>query len=306
MSVDFAFLDSGTGGIPYLIHLLEVFPKADCVYIGDTANFPYGEKTHEQIVQGVLTCVEKIIKRFNPQIIVLACNTMSVNALDVLRSVYHDRQFVGTVPAIKLAASVSKKRAIGLLATRSTVEHPYNVDLKNHFAADCRMELRGDPELISFIEHESFTATEEERMKACEPAVEYFREKGCDAIILGCTHFLNVKKEMQKVCGQDIQVVDSVDGVVRRAMSLYGALRGNKLVCYPAEGVAENTAVEQSETAGVAARGRPATDGVTKELVTTAVVSPPKLFITGFSDKKDEKEYDVICTRYNLDFGGLL
>lgn len=261
--VDFAFLDSGTGGIPYLLHMLEIFPDASCVYVGDTANFPYGEKSHEQIVQCVIELVKKIIQRFDPKIIVIACNTMSVNALNVLREVYPEKQFVGTVPAIKLAASVSKKRVIGLLATHATVQNPYNMDLKNHFAADCKMVLRGDPDLISFIEHDSFTATESEREAACKPAVDYFLEQGCDVIILGCTHFLNLKKEMQKVCGSHITVVDSVDGVVNRAINLFHGAKSDDR-------------------------------------------TSPSLFITGFNDKKDEKEYDVICNRYNLIYGGKL
>ena len=86
--VDFAFLDSGTGGIPYLTYLLEKNPAASCVYIGDTANFPSGAKTHEEIVKCVLSITDRIIKSFNPRIIVIACNTMSVNTLDVLSFVH--------------------------------------------------------------------------------------------------------------------------------------------------------------------------------------------------------------------------
>ncbi len=298
--VDFAFLDSGTGGIPYLLHMLDIFPKASCVYVGDTANFPYGEKSHEQIVQCVIELVKKIIQRFDPKIIVIACNTMSVNALNVLREVYPETQFVGTVPAIKLAASVSKKRVIGLLATHATVQNPYNMDLKNHFAADCKMVLRGDPDLISFIEHESFTATESEREAACKPAVDYFSEQGCDVIILGCTHFLNLKKEMQKVCSSDITVVDSVDGVVNRAIDLYGALRGVP-------------AVRVAETASAGAQGEERfanefcfrfNDNGKQNIASPSLKS--KLFVTGFSDKNDEKEYNVLCSRFGLEFNGLL
>jgi len=266
MSVDFAFLDSGTGGIPYMLHLKEVCPSASCIYVGDTEHFPYGEKTHEEIVKYVLDCVKKIITKFDPKIIILACNTMSVNALDVLRDVYPEHLFVGTVPAIKLAATVSKKRCIGLLATNSTVNHPYNQDLKNHFAADCKMVLRGDPDLISFIEHESFTATEEERKAACVPVVEFFKKEGCDAIILGCTHFLNLKEEIQQVAAPEITVVDSVEGVTNRALSLHG----DKF------DICKGTDLKST------------------------------LFITGLSDKKDKKEYDVICNRYDLEFGGIL
>lgn len=262
--VDFAFLDSGTGGIPYLTYLLEKNPDASCVYIGDTANFPYGEKTHEEIVKCVLSITDRIIKSFNPRIIVIACNTMSVNTLDVLREVFPDTQFVGTVPAIKLAASVSKKRRIGLMATKATVENPYNIDLKNHFAADCELILRSDAKLISFIERESFTATKEECVKAVLPAVNFFKEKGCDAMILGCTHFLNLRDLIQEVAGDELKVVDSKDGVVKRALSILNSLPGHK--------------VEMGK---------------------------PKLFVTWLSEK-EKSEYDVICSRYNLEWGGML
>ena len=287
--VDFAFLDSGTGGIPYMIDLLKHCPSARCVYIGDTKHFPYGQKSHEEIVHYVLEITQKIIENFKPLVIVIACNTMSVNALDVLREVYPNQAFVGTVPAIKLAATVSKNKKIGLLATASTVNSPYNIDLKNHFAVDCDLVLRADPELISFIEHESFTATKEERENACKNCVNFFLENGCDVIILGCTHFLNMKEDIQKVCGDSIKVVDSVDGVTKRALSLIGqqALRA---AFEPAEGGAKHTTANT----------------VSEECGAWGKAFPTKLFITGLYDKNDEKEYDVICKKYNICFGGNL
>lgn len=220
--IDFAFIDSGTGGIPYLTYLKEKAPLAKCIYVGDTANFPYGEKTHEEIVTAVVELCKKIVQKFSPRVIIVACNTMSVNSLDVLREVFPEIQFVGTVPAIKVAGEISKKRRIGLLATSSTVKHPYNQDLKNHFASDCELVLRADPELISFIEHKSFVATPEERVAACKPAVEFFRKENCDVIILGCTHFLNVADEMQKVAGSEVRIVDSKEGVVNQALKIGG------------------------------------------------------------------------------------
>lgn len=218
--IDFAFIDSGTGGLPYMIYLMQKSPSSKCVYVGDTKNFPYGEKTHDQIVEAVLKLCTKIIDKFAPKVIVIACNTMSVNTLDICREKFPSVKFVGTVPAIKLAASVSKKRCIGLLATNSTVNHPYNRHLMEEFASDCKLVLRGDPELISFIEHKSFTATEEEKKAAIIPAVEYFKKEGSDVIILGCTHFLNLAGDIQKACGDSIKVVDSKEGVVKRCLSV--------------------------------------------------------------------------------------
>lgn len=218
--IDFAFLDSGTGGLPYLLRLKEMEPSAECIYVGDTANFPYGIKSHEEILSCVQSLCKKIVSKFNPRSIVIACNTMSVNVLDELRSEYPEIQIIGTVPAIKLAASVSEKRRIGLLATVATVQSEYTKRLKENYADDCELILRDDTELIDFIEHKSFIASEEECEAACRPAADFFHEKNCDAVILGCTHFLNLADTIQKVFGPDIRVVDSRDGVARRALDV--------------------------------------------------------------------------------------
>jgi len=271
--VDFAFIDSGTGGIPYLLHMKEVLPDASCVYIGDTANFPYGEKSNEEVVECVTAFAQKVILKFSPKVIVIACNTMSVNALAVLREKFPETKFVGTVPAIKLASKNSVKRRIGLLATNSTVNHPYNKKLKEDFAADCSLVLRGDPDLISFIEHKSFISDDAEKHAAVQPAVDFFRKENCDVIILGCTHFLNLKKEIAEVCEPDIKVVDSVEGVVNHAVEVL-------------ESICSKNKKKIEENGGKQ----------TKSL----------LFVTGFSDKKDEKEYDTICSRYGLEYKGLI
>ena len=218
---DFVFIDSGVGGIPYMTALLQKEPNASCVYVADNANFPYGKKTHEQVVACVVSLVQKIIEKFSPKVIVVACNTISVNALETLRQKFPNVLFVGTVPAIKLASSVSKNKCIGLLATQATCENPYNIELKNKFADDCTLVCRADGNLVSYIEENGFTASQSELEQAVLPAIEFFASKGCDAIILGCTHFLNIKDVFEKVAlRQNITIVDSVDGVVRHAISI--------------------------------------------------------------------------------------
>lgn len=231
--VDFVFLDSGTGGLPYLLKLKEIAPQTECVYVGDTANFPYGTKSSEEIISCVISVCNRIIEKFSPRAIVIACNTMSVNALDALRKEHPEIQVIGTVPAIKLASEVSKKRRIGLLATLATVNSEYIQKLKENFAEDCVLVLREDTELIDFIEHKSFTATAEECEEACRPAAEFFRKENCDVVVLGCTHFLNLADTIQKVCG-DIHVVDSRDGVARRALDVCHISKDEKKEYNPA------------------------------------------------------------------------
>lgn len=232
--IDFAFLDSGTGGLPYLLKLKELAPQAECVYVGDTANFPYGTKSKEEIISCVLSICNKIVEMFNPRAIVVACNTMSVNSLEEIRKAFPEIQIVGTVPAIKTASAVSEKRRIGLLATVATVQSDYTKRLKETYANDCTLVLREDTGLIDFIEHKSFTATQEECEKACEPAAAFFRKEECDAVILGCTHFLNLADTIQKVFGESIKVVDSRDGVARRALDVCHISKDEKKEYNPA------------------------------------------------------------------------
>lgn len=215
---DFAFMDSGTGGIGYMMHLAKKYPQYSCLYLGDTAHFPYGEKTPEEIIACASETVEIMLERFQPKAIVVACNTMSVVALQALRSTFPQIPFVGTVPAIKLASNVSKNRRIGLLATTRSVRSPYTDELIRDFASDCHVARRGDPDLIAFIEHELYTATDSQIAAAIQPAVDFFSNEQCDTVILGCTHFIHLADEIQKAFGESVQVVDSRDGVVRQAL----------------------------------------------------------------------------------------
>ena len=270
--VDFVFLDSGIGGIPYMTSLLEREKNASCLYVADIANFPYGEKTHEQVVDSVSALVEKICKAFEPAVIVLACNTISVNALESLRQKFPKINFVGTVPAIKLAASISKKRKLGLLATKATCENPYNLELQKKFASDCQIVKRPDPDLIYFIEHKAFTASRQECIQALTPAVDFFKSRDCDVMILGCTHFLNIKDLFQQACGSTVQVVDSVDGVVRHALEVW-----------------EKNWLGQKTSSTSSLKSD-------KEKAS--------LYVTGISQEDEKKQYDQVCLRYGITFKG--
>lgn len=270
MRPQFAFLDSGTGGIPYMLYLKQHFPDARCVYLGDTANFPYGEKSADEVIACTKKAVSLILERFNPEAIVIACNTMSVTALAAVREAFPSVPFVGTVPAIKLAAAVTENKCIGLLATRQAVSNPYTEKLITDFASDCRVIKRGDPDLIEFIEKKLFTASEAERVAAVTPAVEYFRSQGADTIILGCTHFIHMAEDIQKAAGSSVRVIDSREGVVRQAMRVIGSSAGLlKVAC--------------------------ALKGGTSEDMT--------FFITGDGDRA---EYETLARNLKIPFGGKL
>ena len=248
-----------------MLRLMERTKDVRCVYLGDTANFPYGEKSTDEICSCVTELCEKIISRFSPKVIVLACNTMSVTALSVLRSKF-DVPFIGTVPAIKLASSITKNKRIGLLATRRSVSESYTLKLIKDFASDCQVFSRGDGELISFIEHNLTTATEEEKLIAVKPAVDFFKENDADTIILGCTHFIHFAPEIQKVAGEKISVIDSREGVVKQALKQLGHADGSV-----PEGIKNKT-----------------------------------FFITGTPKDSCDKDYQDIAKKFDIPWGGFL
>lgn len=270
--VDFAFLDSGTGGIPYMLLLKEKSPRSRCVYLGDTVHFPYGEKDFNEIVRCASNAINLIIDRWNPRVIVIACNTISVTALDSLRKLHPSLPIVGTVPAIKLAAKISENKRIGFLATNASVNHPYSENLIREFASDCQVFKRGDPDLIEFIEHKLFTATREEKIAAVMPAVEYFNSLGCDTIILGCTHFTHMFREIEEAFAskswRKVFVVDSRDGV-------------------------SNHALEVIKECPAAAEDMDFADDM-------------KFYVTSLKGEDEKREYETLCSKFHIPFGGCI
>lgn len=250
-----------------MLHLKQVYPDVSCRYLADSKNFPYGEKTSAQISACSAEAVARIEQKWHPQTVVVACNTISVTALNELRAGFPRLSFVGTVPAVKLAASVTKNHVIGLLATNATVRHPYVKKLEQDFAADCTVVSRGDAELVSFIEHNLFTATDAEKRAAVRPAVSYFASQGCDTIILGCTHFLHLAEILSAEAGSAVQVVDSRAGVARQAMRLLHA--------------SDESAVTHDD-------------------------ADESLFVTGFTRPEDRREYELLCSQFSIPWGGCI
>src|SRR4029453_16798195 len=145
------FFDSGVGGLSVLGPTRPLLPTAPIVYAADSAGFPYGKRTEEELATRVPALLGRLVERFRPRLAVIACNTASTIALDHARAAL-DIPVVGTVPAIKPAAELSKSRVIGVLGTEATVRQPYVDDLAERFAADCTVIRHGSAELVELAE----------------------------------------------------------------------------------------------------------------------------------------------------------
>ena len=115
------FFDSGVGGLSVLAPARALLPAAPLVYAADSAGFPYGTRSEGEIAARVPALLGRLAERYKPRLIVIACNTASTIALAHVRAAL-DVPIVGTVPAIKPAAEVSRTRVIGVLGTQALGE----------------------------------------------------------------------------------------------------------------------------------------------------------------------------------------
>ncbi|MDR1058710.1 MAG: glutamate racemase [Treponema sp.] len=219
------FLDSGIGGLPYGGYFHERNRGVDILCVADRANFPYGPKKKEELVELLRGLTEQLVDRWHPAVLALACNTASVSALGELREFFPGLPIVGTVPAVKPAVLESKTRRIGVLGTERTVADPYIAALGARYGPDCSIWGEAAPDLVEFVEHRYAGAAPGERLGAVIPWVEKFRAAGADAIVLGCTHFLLLREEFAKAAA-GISIHDSLEGVCRRIEELLEAAGG--------------------------------------------------------------------------------
>ncbi|AEJ19308.1 glutamate racemase [Gracilinema caldarium] len=214
------FLDSGVGGLPYCNHFAKLAPQVPRVYIADRKNFPYGPRSREDLGSLLQKLLKKALDRWPAQVVVIACNTATIAAIDRLRASFPEISFVGTVPAVKPAVLASKTRRIGVIATERTVKEPYIYDLAQRFNSEINVVGLPAPELVDFVEHEWYAANRETRLEKVAPYIEYFRKAGVDGIVLGCTHFLFLLEDFKALSEPEISIYHSLEGVGRRVVQL--------------------------------------------------------------------------------------
>ena len=247
------FFDSGVGGLSVLEPTRQLLPTAPIVYCADTAGFPYGMKTDAELASRIPALLGRLVERFHPRLAVIACNTASTIALDHVRSAL-DLPVVGTVPAIKPAAEMSKSRVIGVLGTEATIRQPYVDDLAAKFAADCTIIRHGSPELVELAEAKlrGENVTIDTVRAAADPI---FRAPGgdrIDTIVLACTHFPLLADELRSAF-PDVAYVDGGPGIARRIAYL---TEGRPWPAQATDGIVLFTAPPpEGLPAGLAARG---------------------------------------------------
>lgn len=210
------FFDSGVGGLSVLEPTRQLLPNAPIVYVADSAGFPYGRRSEQEIASRVPALLGRLVERFRPRLAVIACNTASTIALDHVRSAL-DLPVVGTVPAIKPAAELSKTRVIGVLGTEATVRQRYVDDLASRFAADCTIIRQGSPALVELAEAKlAGDSIDLDAVRAAvQPMIDHTQGSSIDVLVLACTHFPLLRDELARVM-PGVRQVDGGTGIARR------------------------------------------------------------------------------------------
>ena len=210
------FFDSGVGGLSVLRPTLELLPTAPIVYAADSAGYPYGKRTETEIASRIPALLGRLVERFRPRLAVIACNTASTIALEHVRTAL-DLPVVGTVPAIKPAAEMSKTRAIGVLGTEATVRQPYVDDLAAKFASDCTIIRHGSPDLVELAEAKlaGESVSVESVKAAAQPMFDAEGGQRIDTVVLACTHFPLLEEEL-RMAFPSVAYVDGGPGIARR------------------------------------------------------------------------------------------
>ena len=213
--------DSGVGGLTVLAELRKVLPEAPVIYVADNAGLPYGSKTEAQIAARVSGLLGRMTERLRPRLVCIACNTASTIALASVREVL-EVPIVGTVPAIKPAAALTRTGVIGLLGTEATIRQAYVDRLEHEFARDKRLLRHAAPELVGAAEARLRGEVVDPAIIAravdglrCQPGGE-----AIDVVVLACTHFPLLRAELAAAFGPQVQLIDGAQGIARRIAQL--------------------------------------------------------------------------------------
>ena len=212
-----AFFDSGIGGSTILKEVIKLLPNEKYIYYPDTKNIPYGNKNKEELFRIVDNVVQELIK-YNPKIIVCACNTATAMVLNDIRAKYKDITFVGTEPAVKVVHDHYRDKNTIILTTKGTGHSEKFKELFQEYGTS-KSTLVEAPLLAELIEKG-------------QDSYPYLHDLlanfiNTDIVVLGCTHFPIAKPEISRVLGS-VQFIHGGPGIANRIKNL---LHEQHLLC---------------------------------------------------------------------------
>ncbi len=215
--------DSGVGGLSVFSQLIKLLPNENYIYIGDTLNLPYGNKTQEELVK-ISANIFDFFKSKNVKAVVMACNTTSALTYDLLKDNYDFKIY----PVVQnVAEKISKEgyKNIGVFATQGTVNsHAYRNEIQKH-NKDINVYEIACPEWVNIVENE--LQEEENSIQNVKMHLEELNIYNVEKIILGCTHYPYLLNILSKFKPKELFINPAEDF----AQSIYEDLKNSNLLC---------------------------------------------------------------------------
>jgi glutamate racemase len=238
--------DSGVGGLSILQALRAELPHEDFIYVADSGHAPYGEREDCFVVARSQAITRHLLaqQHINIKALVIACNTATAAAIDVLRAEHPTLPIIGVEPALKPAALLSRTRRIGVMATRSTLASARFKTLLQSLASQATFVLQPCDGLAGAIERGGVDAADgpENATKIIAMCASNVRAMGqfgfkdgeIDTLVLGCTHYPFASEHLRKILGPDIQFLDTGAPVARQTRLRLPAAAQHTDVAIPA------------------------------------------------------------------------
>ncbi|MDO9150457.1 MAG: glutamate racemase [Methylotenera sp.] len=207
-----AVFDSGVGGISVLQHIHALLPNEQLLYVADSLHAPYGNKSPQEIQSRCINITDFLISK-NAKAIVVACNTATAAAIDMMREKY-TLPIIGMEPAVKPAAEASRNGIIGVLATTGTLKSAQFAGLLESYGRNVKVVTQACVGLVECVERGELQAENTLRLvkKYCQPLLD----EGADTIVLGCTHYPFLRPLIERVVGEHITLIDTGAAVAKQ------------------------------------------------------------------------------------------
>ena len=205
--------DSGIGGEAVAAALRATFPDATILTINDHAHVPYGDKTPEEVRQLTDAAIQPFLDG-SFDIVILACNTATAQAIEYLRVTYPTQVFIGIEPMVKAAAEATTSKVIAVCATPSTLASERYRALKERYGVDVTILEPDCHEWAYLIENNQLNRSH------IEATINDTCERGADVIVLGCTHYHWIKDLIIELAAGRAQVLEPSEAIGRRVQQL--------------------------------------------------------------------------------------
>jgi glutamate racemase len=223
MTTDVGVFDSGIGGISVLRELDALVHHARMTYVADSRYVPYGTKPPDLIRARAVAITRLLVDEQRAAVVVVACNTATTHAVDLLREQFKDVPIVGVEPAIKPAARVTRSGVVGVLATGATLVGARVSNLIERHSEGIDVITQPCPGLVEQVEAGDLSGPR--TIALLRQYSEPLLARGADTIVLGCTHYPFLKEALSRIVGPSVTLIDSGEAVARQAARVLGARR---------------------------------------------------------------------------------